>query len=190
MIESISAFDLEAFILVNAFHSPFWDKVMIAFSSLALWFPLYGFLLLIGFKKYGFMVWRLVLAAALVVALADQVSSSFLKPKIARLRPCHDETINQQVHQPGGCGGKFGFVSSHAANTFGVATLIVMLWGTKWAWLWLWSLLVCYSRVYLGVHYPIDVLSGAALGAIMAVLVWLFYYRVLLKSQFSTKETA
>ncbi|MFQ3575709.1 MAG: phosphatase PAP2 family protein [Cytophagales bacterium] len=190
MIDQINSLDISVFQTINSWHNPFWDIVMIGISSLWLWFPLYGFLLFVGFKKYQWKVWRLALAAALVIALADQVSSSFIKPKVARLRPCHDETINQTIHQPGGCGGKFGFVSSHAANTFGIATLIVLLWGWKsWSTLLLWSVLVSYSRVYLGVHYPTDVIAGSLLGAIVATIVWFLYFVWLHKKNFNPAKS-
>ncbi|NJO68350.1 MAG: phosphatase PAP2 family protein [Bacteroidetes bacterium] len=109
-----------------------------------------------------------------MVIATDQVSV-FIKDTVQRLRPCHDMAIQSLVHTVHGCGGKFGFVSSHAANSFGVAMFFTMFFSHRWVgvMLMIWALIVSYSRIYLGVHYPGDVLGGALLGMIIGAL---FFY--------------
>ncbi|NJK94870.1 MAG: phosphatase PAP2 family protein, partial [Bacteroidales bacterium] len=125
-------------------------------------------------KKRKKKVWLSLLIIALMVIATDQVSV-FIKDTVQRLRPCHDMAIQSLVHTVHGCGGKFGFVSSHAANSFGVAMFFTMFFSHRWVgvMLMIWALIVSYSRIYLGVHYPGDVLGGALLGMIIGALFFL-----------------
>ena len=108
----------------------------------------------------------------LAVALADSITSRLFKPFFARLRPCHDTQLVRLLHLPDGCGGQFGFLSSHAANSVALAVFLSLVLPTKrfrvlkWLVL-LWAALLSYSRIYLGAHYPADVLGGAAVGALL-----------------------
>ena len=114
----------------------------------------------------------IALAAFLVTfAGTDAISSRLMKPGFERLRPSHEERLSEVIilhrHDDGSVyrGGRFGFVSSHAANTFGLATLAVLMFGAgAWRWLWLWALTISWTRIYLGVHYPGDVLCGFLVG--------------------------
>lgn len=105
-----------------------------------------------------------------MVIATDQVSG-LIKDSVQRLRPCHNESIKSMIHMVHGCGGKYGFVSSHAANSFGVAMFFTLFFKHKYAGLllMLWALVVSYSRIYLGVHYPGDVTGGALLGLILGI---------------------
>lgn len=119
-------------------------------------------------------MWFLI-AIAIVVALTDQLSVHLFKNVFERLRPCHNPDLNGLVHLVNSkCGGKFGFVSSHAANTFGVAMFIHYIFRVRWFTLsiLLWATIVSYSRIYLGVHYPGDVVFGALLGVLIGWGVW------------------
>ena len=111
------------------------------------------------------------------VMISDQVCSSILKPLIHRLRPCHEPSIQNLVHLVGNCGGQFGFCSSHAANTFALVTCLILLFSKQFngiKYLYIWAIIVSYSRIYIGVHYPLDVLAGAGIG----VLASLFCHKV------------
>ena len=144
-------------------------------------------LLLLLWRKCGRQVIWWLLAVAVVVLLVDQISSSLIKPTVERLRPTHNPEIAHLLHIVNGYrGGLYGFVSSHAGNTFGVAVLLALVLGSRWGWigLMLWAALVSYSRIYLGVHYPGDVLCGALLGVAVAVSVYQIARRFIFRYQY------
>jgi undecaprenyl-diphosphatase len=119
--------------------------------------------------------WLIILLIALLITSSDQLSG-LIKNTVKRLRPCHNPEISNLVHTLNHCGGNFGFVSSHAANSFALATFVTLLLSVKYEYLaWVmfgWAAVVSYSRIYLGVHYPADVAGGAILGVMLG---WLFF---------------
>ncbi len=176
MIEWLQQLDTTLFLYLNSLGTPFWDPIMIFFSGKLTWLPLYILIVLFMYWQFG---WRLVwplLGAALVVTLADQTSVHLFKNIFERLRPCHEPALQDIVRLATGrcAGGRFGFVSSHAANTFAVAVYLSFLFKRKWfsAFILIWAAGVSYSRIYLGVHYPGDVIGGVILGAICGYAVW------------------
>lgn len=181
MIEKLNELDTSLFLWLNSFNSPFWDKVMWVVSGKIEWVPLYAILLAIVIYKYRWKSIWIVLAIALLITLADQISTEVFKKGIERLRPSHNEEIRDIVHvvkdYSGNYyrGGFYGFVSSHAANSFAVATFFTLLFKRRWFTysIFFWASLVSYSRIYLGVHYPGDIIGGAILGAVIALLVYL-----------------
>lgn len=189
MIEAILDFDQELFLALNRLNSGFMDSIMVFISGKLEWIPLYVVLLYFVYKKYGKQTWIILIGAALTVTLADQVSVQLFKNVFERLRPCHNPDINEMVHIVNNkCGGQFGFVSSHATNTFAIATFLgLLLKGAKkkttLVLLLIWAAIVSYSRIYLGVHYPLDVFCGGILG----VGIGYFVYR--LSKYFILKRT-
>jgi undecaprenyl-diphosphatase len=173
MIDQLIEYDKELFLYLNGFHTPWLDPAMLFISETLAWLPLYLFLIYLVFKDHAKTGWFVLLGIAITIILADQVTSSLMKPYFARLRPSQEPSLQALVHIVNGYkGGKFGFASSHAANTFGVATFFFLLSGKKRRWMVLlfpWAALVTYSRIYLGVHYPGDILVGALVGMLAAL---------------------
>jgi undecaprenyl-diphosphatase len=169
--------DQQLFLFLNSFNSPFWDQVMSIISGVVTWIPLYlAILIAMGYKfKRKFFV--LILMIIIAVTLSDQVSV-LIKNSFQRLRPCHEPSLEGLVHLVKGyCGGKYGFVSSHATNSFMVATFSLLLIRRKWFTysMIIWALIVGYSRIYLGVHYPGDVFCGSLLGILIGWAVYKLY---------------
>ena len=161
--------DQQLFLFLNSINSPFWDQVMHALSGKIIWVPLYlSILIYMGIKyKQKFLI--ILLFIILAATLADQ-SSVLVKNLVERLRPCHEPSLQGLVHLVNGeCGGKFSFVSSHATNSFDVAFLSLLFIRKGWFTISivLWALVVGYTRIYLGVHYPGDVVCGSLLGALI-----------------------
>lgn len=176
MIEIIKKWDEETFLWLNSFHWEPLDPIVFQLTQTISWIPLYLLLLYLIYRiDPKNTVWILG-GVMLTILLADQVSSGLMKPYFERLRPCHDPRWEGMLHAYGRCGGLYGFVSSHAANTFGLATFLTLKLGKKQkaiAWLFLYALVVSYTRIYLGVHYPLDLFFGALVGVLAAFFSWL-----------------
>lgn len=172
MLSALNEFDTWLFLALNGAW-PALDTAMWWVSKPLFWTPLYVAMVWAVGQRLG---WRRPLAlfavcVGLCVTGTDVVSARVLKPNVARLRPSHEPALVDQVHlveeRPGEWyrGGKYSFVSSHAANHMGVAVLFGGLLGGAWGWgLLAWALLIGFSRIHLGVHYPGDVLGGFVVG--------------------------
>ncbi len=173
MLEYLKDLDTACFLFLNGLHNPFWDKIMWYISATTTWIPLYVVIIFFVIKKFKKRAVITLIFFALLVLLADQSSVHLFKNVFERLRPCHNIDIQEFVHTVNGkCGGKYGFVSSHAANTFALAIFLVFLFKKRAVSIFflLWASVVSYSRIYLGVHYVGDVLGGALLGSAVGLL--------------------
>ena len=193
MIEVLQEIDVELLLWINhAFKSDWMDAVMIFCSERFTWIPWYAVLLYFLYKSNPKRIWINLIIITCCIASADQLASGLLKPLVARLRPCHNDSVNVKLLLIDGvCGGQYGFVSSHAANVFAVFIFFVlknvfqkikpMIYV-----LLVWAVVVSLSRVYLGVHYPGDVLCGALVG-ISATFVVVWLEGVVERKYFNTK---
>ena len=177
MLEQLIELDNRIFLTLNGSDSVYWDALMWIISDKLTWVPMLLVLLYVLAKNCeGWGEWLLmVLALALVVVVADRVSSGLIKPMVARWRPTHAAEFVHSIDTVYGYrGGRYGFVSSHAANTFAVAVFLWLLLRSKMVGLSLvaWAMISSYSRVYLGVHYPGDIFCGALLGIASGALVY------------------
>ncbi len=173
--------DKSVFLFFNGFHNHFFDVLMTWITNKFTWFPFYGLLvigLIVRYKERGLV---LVILAVIVIVLCDQVTTSFMKPFFARLRPCHDPEIQSQVHVVNSCGGLYGFTSSHASNSFGLVMFLYLVFRKIYRWagyLFIWAALISYSRIYVGVHFTGDVIVGALIGCCFAIFIYFLYGRL------------
>lgn len=178
MIEYLDTLDKSILLYLNGFHSPFFDNIMWYVSQTATWTLMGLVLIYIMFKENWRQGVLVVLGVALTITMADQISSGIIKEIFERPRPSRNSEIGSLVHIVNNYrGGGYSFVSSHAANTMGVAIFISLLFKNRilTTSIIFWSLLVAYSRIYLGVHYPGDVLGGLCVGIISGSFVYMLY---------------
>lgn len=194
MFEQLITLDRSWLLAINGAHAPWADALMWQVSQAVTWLPLYAVLIVCLFLKFKGhrtpFVRSLRLPTIIVVLLmigiavggADIICAQLIKPLVARPRPTHDIAIGTLVHVINDYrGGMYGFCSNHAANTMACALLcsLIFTYGRRWQThlyitlpLMAWVLMNCYSRMYLGVHYPLDIAAGLAVGTIMALVVW------------------
>lgn len=188
ILPQYSAADTALFLKINGLHNAFFDPVMYAFSSKLFWIPFYAALIWWMWKRFGKQVLWVLLFVALVIASADRISSGLLKNSVKRLRPSHELAIASQVHlSKAGAGGNYGFVSSHAANCFSLLLFLWMVLPEKDRNLKIvilsWAILVSYSRMYNGVHYPLDVFFGALIGILIGLTFGQLYHYIFFKKK-------
>lgn len=171
--------DKGLFYLINIkCANPLLDNLMMLLRQPLTWVPLYFFILLFFITNCRKHLLPIIVLSLLTFTLSDFISASILKPVIGRLRPCHDASLAAINNLPG-CGGLFSMPSSHAANHFALAAFWFMViqftTGHKWTWLWIWAAAVCFAQVYVGVHFPADVIMGGVLGVLIAQLTIYFF---------------
>ncbi len=168
MIEELIGIDKKILIFLNGFHTPVLDPVMLLITKTFFWIPLYLFLIFLLFKNFRSEAWYILIGVAITIALSDQITSGLMKPFFARLRPSQDPSMQTLLHFVDGYrGGLYGFASSHAANTMGIAFFIWLTMRPVYRWIgliFIWAIVMTYTRIYLGVHYPGDIIVGAMIG--------------------------
>lgn len=177
MMEFLQSLDKDLFLFLNGMHSAFFDPIMYWMSHKLFWIPMYLMIVFLMIRRYKMRGVLMLVFVGLVITLCDQTASHLLKNMVQRLRPSHEPALEGLIHlSKAGPGGLYGFVSSHAANVFGLATFLSFVLDKQFKllkyWMFVWAFLVSYSRIYNGVHYPGDVivagLIGCAYGYLMA----------------------
>jgi undecaprenyl-diphosphatase len=192
-MDALSTIDSDLFLFLNGLHADWMDEVMVLITKMWVWFPLYLLLIYWTVKQYGKRCWWVFLAVAIVVLCSDQLSSHVCKPLFHRLRPCYNTDLQDLIHLPKGlAGGKYGFVSSHAANTFAVASFLTAALRKNHKWmgivLYLWAFISSYSRIYMGYHYPGDILCGAILGILIGLTLWKVFQYLVMKKVWKSEQ--
>jgi len=177
MIEQIIEYDKFLFSLINGqWHSNFLDSILPFIRNKYFWIPLYLFIvsfMILNFKKKS--IW-MIIGLILTIIIADQISSSLIKPYFERLRPCNDSSLADTVRLLVNCGGGKSFTSSHATNHFAIATLLSFILRPHFKFVSLvlvfWAGLISYAQIYVGVHFPFDVFCGALLGMTIGFIIY------------------
>ncbi|HNW89093.1 MAG TPA: phosphatase PAP2 family protein [Bacteroidales bacterium] len=181
MIDKLINFDVQLFLFLNDLRNPFFDFVFWWATNPVVWMPVYIILLYLVIKAYRWQAIFVIVFTIITITLTDQSSVHLFKNVFLRLRPCHNPEIMMQVHILNGyCGGDYGFVSSHAANYFGIATFLSVIFYKKIRFfvplIFIWAAIIAYSRLYLGVHYPADLFCGAVLGVFIGFFLGLLFH--------------
>ena len=175
-MDELVQLDKQLFLFLNTMGNTTWDGFWLFITNKFSSIPLYVILLITSYKSFGLKKTLLILVTvALLITVTDQLAN-FFKYGVQRLRPCHDPELNGMVRLvKSSCGGKFGYFSAHAANSFALAFFFTKLFTFKYSYigpfLFIWAAVVAYSRIYVGVHFPLDILTGIGIGIFLS---WLF----------------
>ncbi len=177
IIETMANADQSLFLYLNSFHSTFWDYFMSIFTGKFIWIPMYVSILYVLLKNYS---WKTVLfcliAIALTITFADQICASVIRPIVERPRPSAEGSPIADLAYivNGRRGGGYGFPSCHASNSFGLAFFLILLFRKGWLSLFIccWAVVNCYTRIYLGLHYPGDLIAGMLVGGCGAAIMY------------------
>lgn len=175
MFEALNNIDTQLFLIFNGIHSPYMDNFMKLFTMKFVWVPMYATIILIIFRRYNRqMAILFIISIILSIALADQICATLIRPVVERMRPANpDNPLSALVHIVGGYrGGRYGFPSCHGANSFALATIMILIIRQRRfsIFILIWASVNSYSRLYLGVHYPGDLFVGAIIGSICAFI--------------------
>ncbi len=192
MIEQLIALDKYILLAINAFNHPIADTFMYTYSGRLEWLPLYLSLIYVMVRNYGKQSIWIILGIILTVVVADQIASGLLKNMVQRLRPSHNPDFEGIVHLVNNYrSGRYGFVSSHAANSLGIAMISLLFVRNKHFSIAImaWAIVTSYSRMYLGVHYPLDIIGGMLVGFFTASVFYMLLRKFGIHSKPNNKHT-
>ena len=170
MIDQLVQFDRDLFFAINnGLSNGFFDWLMPILRDRYTWVLLYLSIIVFSIKNYGKQGFIMILFLVITFGISDFISSSVIKPNVQRLRPCNETEIKTKVNNLVDCGTGYSFPSSHATNHFAIAVFLIMMFYHKWKIILpigiLWAASISFAQIYVGVHYPIDILTGGLLGS-------------------------
>ena len=193
-LQILKDWDTWLFLKINReWTNPFFDNFLPLYRDMNFWMPFYFFLLLFVLMNYGWKSWTFIVAIIVTVTITDQMSSSFFKNFVDRPRPCQDEFLMHYARLLlNRCPSSQSFTSSHATNHFGMAAFLFVtlknVWG-KWSYLlFVWAATISYAQIYVGVHYPLDIIGGALVGCLAGYVIANVYVRRIGMPQLRTKN--
>ena len=182
MIEWVLQADQKFMLALNGLHHPYSDILWSNVSKTLSWLPLFAWLFYLIIKHYGRASWKILILVALLITASDQ-TCNLAKNNFKRYRPCHHLSLQDKVHVVGAsCGGQYGFYSAHASNAFAIGVFLILLLRRKNKYVWRillgYAISVSLSRIFLGVHYPLDVIAGAINGTLLAASCFVLFSRI------------
>lgn len=175
MIESIQQFDVELFLKIHrGLSNSFFDWLMPLLRNRFFWSPLYLFIVVFCIKQYKRQGYYIIAMVLFTFALGDLIASRLIKPYVSRVRPCNDLNLSNEIIHRVGCGSGLSFPSAHATNHFAIAIFLICVFYSRWKPILpiglFWAFIISFAQVYVGVHYPVDVTTGAILGITIGLL--------------------
>lgn len=175
MIESIQQFDVELFLKIHrGLSNSFFDWLMPLMRNRFFWSPLYLFIVVFCIKQYKKQGYYIIGMVLFTFAMGDLIASRVVKPWVARVRPCNDLTLANDIIHRVPCGSGLSFPSAHATNHFAIAVFLICIFYSRWKPILpigiFWAFIISFAQVYVGVHYPVDVTTGALLGIIIGII--------------------
>ncbi len=191
MLDSLLQLDQDIFLAINKdLSNPFFDWLMPLLRNRYFWSPLYLFLVVFFTRNYKRQGWLLVLFFLATFALTDYTTSGVFKHLFERLRPCNNPALKAQVNMLVNCGSGFSFPSSHAANHFALGVFLIVIFHKRWKWIiplgLLWGLSISFAQVYVGVHYPLDVIAGSLLGCMIGYVTGILFRTLYFSKKWSS----
>lgn len=183
MIESLQQFDVELFLKIHrGLANPFFDWLLPLMRNRFFWVPLYLFIIVFSFIEYKKKGWYIIGMLLVTFAIGDLVSSRIIKPTVARVRPCNEITLANDIIHRVPCGSGYSFPSAHATNHFAIAVFLIFVFYDRWKLILpiglFWAFIISFSQIYVGVHYPIDTMAGAILGMLIGLLTSKIYKKL------------
>lgn len=184
ILDQLIQFDKELFLFLNNLGNSTWDQFWVGVTNKETWIPFYILLLMLSMWKLK--NWQKILAfilfMAALITIVDQSITVLFKPGFGRFRPCHDDELISQLRQVvNSCGGQYSFFSAHSANSFALAGFMTAIFKMKKIWValfFIWAILVAYSRIYVGVHFPLDITVGAIWGLLIARMLYFIWRKL------------